>query len=93
MIANIIKISLPTAVYDKKMRNSRDFVTFYCASPYKPCSAATFATMILKFIHRKGWTPRVESSLLYSMVTDVSSVASMMARLPETSGYIISFIS
>ena len=32
MIANIIKISLPTAVYDKKMRNSRDFVTFYCAS-------------------------------------------------------------
>ena len=84
MIANIIKISLPTAVYDKKMRNSRD---------YKPCSAATFATMILKFIHRKGWTPRVESSLLYSMVTDVASVASMMARLPETSGYIISFIS
>ena len=32
MIANIIIISLPTAVYDKKMRNSRDFVTFYCAS-------------------------------------------------------------
>lgn len=49
--------------------------------------------MILKFIHRKGWTSRVESSLLYSMVTDVVSVASMMARLLETSGYIISFIS
>lgn len=49
--------------------------------------------MILMFIHRKGWTPRVESSLLYSMVTDVASVASMMTRLPETSGYIISFIS
>lgn len=49
--------------------------------------------MILKFIHRKGWIPRVESSLLYSMVTDVASVASMMARLSETSGYIISFIS
>lgn len=31
MIANIIKISLPTVVYDKKMRNSRDFVTVYYA--------------------------------------------------------------
>lgn len=49
--------------------------------------------MILKFIHRKGWTPRVESSLLYGMVTDVASVASMMTRLLEPSGYIISFIS
>ena len=49
--------------------------------------------MILKFIHRKGWTPRVESSLLCGMVTDVASVASMMARLPKPSGYIISFIS
>lgn len=49
--------------------------------------------MILKIIHRKDWTPRVESSLLYSMITDVASVASMMARLPETFGYIISFIS
>lgn len=49
--------------------------------------------MIPKFIHRKGWTPRVESSLLYSMVTDVASVASMMTRLPKPSGYIISFIS
>lgn len=29
MIANIIKISLPTADYDKKIRNSRDFVTVY----------------------------------------------------------------
>lgn len=49
--------------------------------------------MILKFIHRKGWTPWVESSLLYGMVTDVASVASMMTRLPKPSGYIISFIS
>ena len=32
MIANIIKISFPTADYDKKMRIGRDFVTFYCAS-------------------------------------------------------------
>lgn len=58
MIANIIKISLPTAVYDKKMSNSRVFLLqFTTRKPYKPCSAATFATMILKFIHRKGWTP------------------------------------
>lgn len=94
MIANIIKISLPTAVYDKKNEKQPCFLLqFTTRKPYKPCSAATFATMILKFIHRKGWTPRVESSLLYSMITDVASVASMMARLLETSGYIISFIS
>ena len=30
---------------------------------------------------------------IIKMVTDVASVASMMTRLPETSGYIISFIS
>lgn len=77
----------------KKLETAVILLPFTTRKPYKPCSAATFATMILKIIHRKGWTPRVESSLLYSMVTDVSSVASIMTRLPETSGYIISFIS
>lgn len=77
----------------KKLETAVILLPFTARQPYKPCSAATFATMILKFIHRKGWTPRVESSLLYSMITDVASVASMMARLPKTSGYIISFIS
>lgn len=77
----------------KKLETAVILLPFTTRQPYKPRSAATFATMILKFIDRKGWTPRVESSLLYSMITDVASVASMMARLLETSGYIISFIS